>query len=53
MSSRSEALGDGDRAAVGWTLDLTPEGGERIRRRQGAVQARRNGRIVRESFHDG
>ena len=42
---------DGDRAAVGWTLEFTPRGGTRVTQRQVALQQWREGRIVREDFY--
>ncbi len=44
---------DGDQAAVEWTFDLTPKGGERMLQRQVAVQTWRDGRVVREVFYHG
>lgn len=41
---------DGDTAAVEWTFDLTPNGGERVTQRQLSLQRWRDGRIVREDF---
>jgi ketosteroid isomerase-like protein len=46
-------LVDGDRAAVEWTFDLTPKGGERVQQRQVALQEWRDGRIARETFYHG
>ena len=46
-------LVDGDRAAVEWTFDLTPKGGERVQQRQVAVQEWRDGKVVRETFYHG
>jgi ketosteroid isomerase-like protein len=48
-----EVLVDGDRAAVEWTFDLTPKGGERVQQRQVAVQVWRDGQVVRETFYHG
>jgi len=48
-----EVLVDGDRSAVEWTFDLTPNGGERGKQRQVAVQVWREGLIVRETFYHG
>ena len=44
---------DGDRAAVEWTFELTPKGGERVVQRQVAVQTWRDGKVVREVFYHG
>ncbi len=52
-ASVGEVLVDGDRAAVEWTFDLTPKGGERTRQHQVALQVWRDGRIVRETFYHG
>ncbi len=46
-------LVDGDRAAVEWTLDFTPAGGERVVQRQVTVQEWRDGQVVRETFYHG
>ena len=48
-----EVLVDGDRAAVEWTLDFTPKGGERVVQRQVALQRWRDGKVVREDFYHG
>lgn len=48
-----EVLLDGDRAAVEWVFDLTPNGGERVQQHQVAVQTWRDGQIVRETFYHG
>ena len=48
-----EVLVDGDRSAVEWTFDLTPNGGERVQQRQVAVQVWRDGQVVRETFYHG
>ncbi len=48
-----EVLVDGDRAAVEWTFDLTPDGGERTKQRQVAVQVWKDGQIARETFYHG
>ena len=44
-------LVDGDEAAVEWTLDFTPKGGERVQQRQIARQTWRGDAIVRETFY--
>lgn len=44
---------DGDQAAVEWTFDLTPKGGERTLQKQVAVQTWRGGKVVREVFYHG
>ena len=44
---------DGDHAAVEWSFDLTPKGGERTVQKQVALQTWRNGKVVREVFYHG
>ena len=44
---------DGDRSAVEWVFDLTPDGGDRVLQKQVAVQTWQDGRIVREVFYHG
>ena len=44
---------DGDRAAIEWAFDLTPQGGERTVQKQVAVQTWRDGQVVREVFYHG
>ena len=44
---------DGDHAAVEWTFELTPKGGERTVQRQVAVQTWKDGKVVREVFYHG
>ncbi len=46
-------LVDGDRAAVEWTLEFTPHGGQRVVQRQVALQTWRDGKIAREVFYHG
>ncbi len=46
-------LVDGDRAAIEWSFDFTPNGGERLVQRQVAVQVWRDGQVVRETFYHG
>ena len=46
-------LVDDDRAAVEWTFDFTPKGGERTVQKQVAVQTWRDGQVVREVFYHG
>ena len=48
-----EVIVDGDRAAVEWTFDLTPRGGERVQQHQVALQVWRGDQIVRETFYHG
>jgi hypothetical protein len=48
-----EVLVDGDRAAVEWVFDLTPNGGDRVLQKQAAVQVWKDGKIVREIFYHG
>ena len=42
---------DGDHAAVEWTFELTPKGGERTVQRQVALQTWKDGKVVREVFY--
>ena len=44
---------DGDEAAVEWSFDFTPKGGERVVQRQVALQTWRDGKVVREDFYHG
>ena len=44
-------LVDGERAAIEWTFDFTPKGGDRTVQKQVALQTWRDGRIVREVFY--
>ncbi len=44
---------DGDRAAIEWTFELTPKGGDRTVQKQVAVQTWRDGHVVREVFYHG
>ena len=46
-------LVDGDRAAVEWVFDLTPNGGERVKQHQVALQVWRDGQVARETFYHG
>lgn len=46
-----EVLVDGDRAAIEWTLEFTPHGGDRLVQKQVAVQHWREGKVVRETFY--
>lgn len=48
-----EVLVDGDRSAVEWVFDLTPNGGDRVLQKQAAIQVWKNGKIVRETFYHG
>ncbi len=48
-----EVVVEGDRAAVEWTFDFTPKGGERVRQRQVALQVWRDGQVARETFYHG
>lgn len=52
-ASVGRVLVDGDHAAVEWTLEFTPQGGQRITQRQVALQTWREGLIVREDFYHG
>lgn len=42
---------EGDKAAVEWSMDATPKGGDRTTMRQVALQWWRNGKVVREVFY--
>ena len=44
---------DDDLAAVEWTFELTPKGGERTVQKQVAVQTWKDGKVVREVFYHG
>lgn len=44
---------EGDHAAVEWSFDMTPKGGQRVTQKQVAVQTWKSGRIVREDFYHG
>ena len=44
---------DGDQAAIEWSFDMTPKGGDRVVQKQVAVQTWRNGQVVREVFYHG
>ncbi len=46
-------LVDADKAAIEWTFDITPKGGERMVQRQIALQVWRDGQIIREDFYHG
>jgi ketosteroid isomerase-like protein len=46
-------LVDGDHAAVEWTFELTPRGGQRAVQKQVALQTWKNGKVVREVFYHG
>ncbi len=46
-------LVDGDRAAIEWSFDLTPKGGDRVTQNQVAVQTWKDGQVVREVFYHG
>lgn len=52
-ASVGRVLVDGDHAAVEWTFEFTPKGGQRITQKQVAVQTWKNGRVVREDFYHG
>ncbi|MEM9493297.1 MAG: nuclear transport factor 2 family protein [Myxococcota bacterium] len=41
----------GDHAAIEWTFDMTPKGGQRVQQRQIAMQTWRDGQIIREDFY--
>ncbi|MHC4837991.1 MAG: nuclear transport factor 2 family protein [Planctomycetota bacterium] len=43
----------GDVAAIEWTFEFTPLGGERVVQKQVAVQTWRDGKVVREDFYYG
>lgn len=42
---------EGQQAAVEWTFDMTPKGGERVVYTQVAVQSWRDGKVYREIFY--
>ena len=42
---------DGDKAAIEWTFDMAPKGGERVIQKQVAVQTWKDGKIIREDFY--
>ena len=44
---------EGDRAAVEWTFEFTPKGGERTVQKQVALQTWKDGQVVREVFYHG
>jgi ketosteroid isomerase-like protein len=44
---------EGDHAAVEWTFDFTPKGGDRLTQKQVALQTWKDGRVVREDFYHG
>ncbi len=44
---------DGDKAAIEWTFDMAPKGGERVVQKQVAVQTWKGGKIIREDFYHG
>jgi ketosteroid isomerase-like protein len=52
-ASVGRVLVDGDHAAVEWTFDLTPKGGQRTTQKQVAVQTWRGGLVAREDFYHG
>ena len=43
----------GDQAAIEWTFEFTPKGGERMTQKQVALQTWRDGKVVREDFYHG
>lgn len=51
--STGDVIIDGDKAAVEWTFDFTPKGGERIVQKQVALQTWKDGRVIREVFYHG
>lgn len=44
---------EGDRAAVEWTFEFTPKGGQRMVQKQVAVQTWKDGKVIREDFYHG
>jgi hypothetical protein len=44
---------DGDYAAIEWSFDLTPKGGERMAQKQVALQTWKEGKVIREVFYHG
>ena len=43
----------GEQAAIEWTFEFTPKGGERMTQKQVALQTWRDGKVVREDFYHG
>ena len=52
-ASVGEVLIDGNRAAIEWVFDLTPNGGDRVEQKQVALQVWNDGKVVRETFYHG
>jgi hypothetical protein len=46
-------LVDADHAAIEWTLEFTPKGGDRVVQKQVALQTWRDGKVAREDFYHG
>ncbi|MGB0716227.1 MAG: nuclear transport factor 2 family protein [Phycisphaerae bacterium] len=44
---------EGDHAAVEWTFDFTPNGGDRVVQKQVAMQTWKDGKVIREDFYYG
>ncbi len=45
------AIVEGNDAAVEWTFEFTPKGGERVVQKQVSLQSWKDGKIVREDFY--
>jgi hypothetical protein len=52
-ASVGRTLVDGDQAAIEWTFEFTPKGGERVTQKQVAMQTWKDGKVVREDFYHG
>ena len=52
-ASTGDVLIDGDKAAVEWTFDFTPKGGERVIQKQVALQTWKVGKVIKEVFYHG
>lgn len=52
-ASTGDIIIDGDKAAVEWTFDFTPKGGERVVQNQVALQTWKDGKVIKEVFYHG
>lgn len=52
-ASTGDILIHGDKAAVEWTFDFTPKGGERVLQQQVALQTWKDGKVIKEVFYHG
>ncbi len=52
-ASVGRTIVSGDHAAIEWTFEFTPKGGERLTQKQVALQSWKDGKIVREDFYHG